>query len=243
MKTIIVGIIQARMGSTRFPGKMKARLGGIPLIEWVIRRTKQSALLDKIVLATSRATENDYLEEVALKWGVDVFRGDENNILSRFISVVAKTNADIVVRICGDNPFICAPEIDRVVQLYLDQRPDYAFNHIPCLYNNYIDGLGAEVLSSELLLNIEKSTNDPRHLEHVTIYLWDNFADYKIATLKAPEQYSHPEIILDVNTQDDLLYLENHLLDSSERDIKPESYDVSALINKIISHRDKSIAR
>ena len=231
----VIGIIQARMGSTRFPRKMSADLGGYPIIDWVIRRSKQSKLVHKLVLATSTKTENDYLVERAKKYSINIYRGSENNVLSRFLEVADEENADVIVRICADNPFICGSEIDRIVELFLKKKPAYAFNHIPAMGNNYVDGVGAEVLSFQTLTRIADHAIDAAHLEHVTKFVWNHSTDFTIQTIGAPIGLNYSEISLDVDTPEDLEYLDNHLGDIIIDRIIPESFDVKILLGRINS--------
>jgi spore coat polysaccharide biosynthesis protein SpsF len=232
MKEKIVGIIQARMGSKRFPGKMAADLCGYPVIEWVIRRTKKSKMLDEIWLATSVLKENDYLQGIAEQWGIKVFRGDEENVLSRFVEVANISEAKIIVRICADNPLITATEVDRIIRYYLKKRPDYAFNHIPKMGNGYVDGLGAEVLSREILSKIDKLSGSKSQREHVIKYIWENNSQFIIITIKAPRKYNYPEISLDIDTNSDLLFIKNTLLSLSNK-IVPEDIVIGEIIARI----------
>ena len=229
----VIGIIQARMGSTRFPGKMSADLGGYPIIDWVIRRSKRSQLVHKLVLATSTLSENDYLVERAKKYSITSYQGSENNVLSRFVQVAKKENAGVIVRICADNPFICGNEIDRIVKLFLTKKPDYAFNHIPGMGNNYVDGIGAEVFSLKTLTKIADNAIGAAHLEHVTKFLWDHSTDFTIETIRAPVGLNHTEISLDIDTSEDLEYIDNHLSNIREKEIIPELFNVKILLNNI----------
>jgi len=199
-----IGIIQARMGSTRLPGKSMKILGKKPILQHVIDRAKAAKTLDKIVLATSMAKENDILEELARESGIEVFRGPEEDVLGRFVLAGKKYNADIVVRICADNPLIAPEEIDRIVEHHIKTRADYSFNHIPKLNNNYPDGLGCEVMNFSILEEIHHLTSEKSHQEHVTEYIWDNKERYNIATVKAPPEITGPDIKLDVDTEEDL---------------------------------------
>jgi len=199
------------MGSTRLPNKMSLDLGGFPIIDWVITRSKRSKLIDKFILATSSSIENDYLIEVSNKHMIESYRGSENNVLSRFLEIALKENADIVVRICADNPLIDWDEIDRIIEYFLTHNFDYAFNHIPALDNNYVDGVGAEVISSKSLYKIGNMNLDANYLEHVTKFIWNNKKLFNIGILKAPLELSFPTIRLDVDTKEDLLFLINNL--------------------------------
>jgi spore coat polysaccharide biosynthesis protein SpsF len=192
------------MGSTRFRGKMMERLGRHRIIEWVLRRTLRATMLDQVVLATSTAVENDVLRDVAEQLSVAALSGSEDDVLSRFVSAADEYGADYVVRVCADNPFIAPEEIDRIARFYLDETPDYAFNHIPKIGNMYPDGLGAEILSSALLHRLGVSTTESRHREHATLYIWDHMDEFRIETIPAPREIAFPSVKLDVDTPADL---------------------------------------
>ena len=199
------------MGSTRYPGKMSKKLGEYPLIDWVIQRSKESKLLDEIILATSSSRENNFLINRAKLNSIKSFKGSENNVLSRFLEIGIIEKANICVRICGDNPLICGSEIDRIINFYLRQRPDYAFNHIPLCNNNYVDGVGAEVFSFDILKTIASEDLNKDHLEHVTKYFWDNNSIFEILTFEAPKMLAFPNVSLDINTKNDFLFINNIL--------------------------------
>ena len=199
------------MGSTRYPGKMSKKLGEYPLIDWVIQRSKESKLLDEIILATSSSRENNFLINRAKLNSIKSFKGSENNVLSRFLEIGIIEKANICVRICGDNPLICGSEIDRIINFYLRQRPDYAFNHVPLCNNNYVDGVGAEVFSFDILKTIASEDLNKDHLEHVTKYFWDNNSIFEILTFEAPKMLAFPNVSLDINTKNDFLFINNIL--------------------------------
>ena len=222
-KPRILGGVQARIGSKRLPAKMLEYLGQYKILEWVLLRTSRAVMLDQIVLLTSAAPENRVLGEIAANLSIPTLYGSEDDVLSRFVHAAKQFNADYVVRVCADNPFIAAEEIDRLVRFYLDRLPDYAFNHIPEMGNAYPDGLGAEILSSTVLERIATSSSEPRHREHVTRYLWDHCHEYRIETLKAPEEIAFPDVKLDVDTREDLELLRSIVrgldIDSSARQV------------------------
>lgn len=204
-KKKIVGIIQARMASSRLPGKMIKNLGDYPLLRWVFERVRLSRLLDELILATTDAPEDDSLVTLAKQCDVSVYRGDCQDVLARFVGAAHQTHADIVVRICADNPFVAPEEIDRVVTAFLENRPDYAFNHIPKMKNGYPDGLGAEVLESRLLEKIERKALLPHYREHVTSYIWEHLDEFRIFAVPCPPSLQgYPQMKLDVDTEEDL---------------------------------------
>jgi len=199
-----VGIIQARMTSSRLPGKMMMDLCGYPVIHWVIERTKRSAFLNELVLATTVNNEDDCLCRVAEDFGISVYRGDENDVLLRFIGAAKLHEAETVVRICADNPLVAPEEIDRLVQFFHYEKPDYAFNHRPGMGNGYPDGLGAEATSLKILEGIAQATTEKRYREHVTLYIWDNPQAFTIRSFPCSSPYNEPRMKLDIDTIDDL---------------------------------------
>lgn len=201
MKTI--NVIQARMGSTRLPGKsMMELLPGLTLIEMVIRRVMNSKLAEKTVLATSVNSDCDPLCEIAERCECDVVRGSETDVLSRFVTVVGEYKPDAIVRICADNPFVSPVEIDKLIQFFNKNNFDYAYNNDPDLCG-LPDGLGAEIVESKILREIYLSASLLQK-EHVTQYILDNVHHFKVGMLKADRQLNYPEIKLDIDTPEEL---------------------------------------
>jgi aminopeptidase-like protein/spore coat polysaccharide biosynthesis protein SpsF (cytidylyltransferase family) len=199
-----VALVQARMGSTRFPGKMLALLNGRPILEWVLHRVSLAKLIDSIVLATSDQAQDDPLIKLAKKLGVSVFRGSETDVLDRLASASAIAEAETVIRVCADNPFIDAAEIDRLISYYSEHSCDYACNHQDRLGSKYADGFGAEILSSALLQQLAVSVTDFRYREHATLYLWEHQDQFNLHAVKAPNALAFPELRFDVDLPKDL---------------------------------------
>lgn len=208
MRRRTAAVIQARMGSVRFPGKMLARLGTHNVLEWVIFRLRRALTINQIVLATSILSRDDPLAELAVREGIVVYRGSEADVLGRFVCAGELVNADAIVRVCADNPFIDPVEVDRLVHFFQEHPVDYACNHQNRLDSGYADGFGAEILSSALLKRIAKASVDARHREHVTLFVWDNDSKYEIASIPAPAGLAYPELRFDVDTPDDLKNLQ-----------------------------------
>lgn len=218
-----VALIQARLGSTRLPCKTMLSLHGLPVIDWVVRRTRKAALIDEVVVATSDRPENDVLEYHLSRQGVAVFRGPEDDVLERFRLAGAAHGAEQVVRICADNPLIWGPAIDDLIRFWRSENAagacDYAYNHIP-RGNSYPDGLGAETLSYALLADIAARATLPAHREHCLSYIWDNPGQYRIRTFDpATPALRRPDLKLDMDTPED--YRALALLDIHP-DITPE---------------------
>lgn len=194
------------MGSVRFPGKMLASLAGRPVLEWVLRRADR-AQVDKVVLATTDLARDDPLQELAESLAVPVYRGSEFDVLERFAGAANTFDADTVIRVCADNPFVDPAEIDRLINYFLENRCDYACNHQDRIGSRYADGFGAEILSNDLLQKIADVACEARHREHVTLYLWDHADDFALRSVPAPAELAFPQLRFDVDTPGDLDYL------------------------------------
>ncbi|MDN5098600.1 NTP transferase domain-containing protein [Aliarcobacter butzleri] len=198
-----VAIIQARLGSTRLPYKMLLSLHGKPIIEWVISRVQKSKLLDDIIVAIPISKDNDVLAKYIHELGIKVYRGSESNVLNRFYEAVKNENVTHIVRICADNPLIDWEEIDNLIKFYQKNSCDYAYNHIP-KDNLYPDGLGAEIISFELLNHMNKVVASQHHKEHCLSYIWDNKEKYIIKTFDPLDKELHqPNMKFDIDTFDD----------------------------------------
>ena len=164
-----IAIIQARMGSTRFPGKMTKKLAGKSLLWHVINRAKQAKLIDQVIVATGRQPANLVLVKEAQKCAVPGYRGSETDVLSRYYYCAKKYHAQTIVRITGDCPLIDPQVIDQVIKLFQKSRVDYASNvHPP----TYPDGLDMEVFSFAALSRAFREARLSSEREHVTPYIW-----------------------------------------------------------------------
>ena len=143
-----LAIVQARMGSVRFPGKVLKKINNKSLIEILLARLSQSKYIDKIILATSVNSVNDKLSQDVKALGYDVFRGSEDNVLERYYLAAKQYNPSTVIRITGDCPIIDPILVDQVVGMYMKNDVDYVSNnHLP----TYPDGLDTEVFSFKAL--------------------------------------------------------------------------------------------
>ncbi|MCU0800968.1 MAG: aminotransferase class III-fold pyridoxal phosphate-dependent enzyme [Rhodobacteraceae bacterium] len=166
MKT--VAVIQARMGSTRLPGKVLMPLAGMPAIDLMLARLSRCTTLDGCVVATSTEAGDDVLAAHLTAGGVQVFRGSEKDVLARFTGAAQMAGATTVVRLTGDCPLIDPGVVDRVVRAYHAGDVDYCSNVAP---PTYPDGLDTEVFSMAALQQAHAQATAPAHREHVTLYL------------------------------------------------------------------------
>lgn len=173
----VVAVVQARMGSTRFPGKVMRPVFGTPMIGLLLRRLARARSVDQIVLATSSDPRNDALAEYACSLGHVVVRGDENDVLDRFYRAASQVGADVVVRITGDCPLVDPEIVDAVVRDFMAAGADYASNVQP---PTFPDGLDVEVFSFEALAAAHSRATESREREHVTPLLRESAAFKRI---------------------------------------------------------------
>lgn len=219
-RTVI--LVQARMGSTRLPGKMLMPLAGKPLLAWVLEGALAARLAGQVVLCTSEGAENDPLAELAQGLGVAVFRGSEDDVLGRFIAAGRLHDAEWVVRVCGDNPFVNGAEIDRLIAFFAGHACDYACNHVPRSGNNYPDGLGAEITTLALLEEAARQSADPQDREHVTRHLVAHPERYRQGLPPAPPEIAFPQVKLDIDTPEDYQRMERLALALAQRGLSPQ---------------------
>jgi glutamate-1-semialdehyde 2,1-aminomutase len=163
-----VAIVQARMGSTRFPGKVMMPICGTPMIGLLLRRLADSTLVDQVILATSKVSCNDPLAEYVQKLGYSVFRGDEDDVLDRYYIAAKEVAADSVVRVTGDCPLIDPVVVDEVISKFHNDGVDYASNTLP---PTYPDGLDIEVFTFRALETAWNQAKADGEREHVTPFI------------------------------------------------------------------------
>ena len=164
----IVALVQARMGSTRLPGKVLKTIVNKPMIELLLTRLSQSSELNEIVVATSDDSQNDQLQLVVESLGFSCTRGSEKDVLSRFYESAKFSGADIIVRITGDCPLVDSILVDECIKGYKNSNVDYFSNVDPA---SYPDGLDIEVMSFESIKRANNETNSEFDREHVTPYI------------------------------------------------------------------------
>jgi spore coat polysaccharide biosynthesis protein SpsF (cytidylyltransferase family) len=162
----VVAIIQARIGSTRLPGKIGMMLAGRPMLAQEIMRVKEATTLDAAVIATTDKLEDNAVIELAKECGVHVFRGSENDVLDRFYKSAKDARADTVVRLTGDCPLMDSNVIDEVVEHFRSGEADYTITP-----DNYPEGLDVEVFTFVALERAWKNAKLHSEREHVTPYI------------------------------------------------------------------------
>ena len=167
----VIAIVQARLGSIRFPSKVLKEIEGKTLIEILFHRLGQSKKIDNIILATTENTEDDKLAKLVEHLGYQVFRGNEKDVLDRYYHAAIKNQPTTIVRITGDCPIIDSNLVDNIISIYEKEDVDYVSNTNP---PTFPDGQDIEVFSFQSLKIAHESTEDPFDREHVTPFIKTN---------------------------------------------------------------------
>lgn len=176
----VVTIVQARMSSSRLPGKVMKMILDKPILERQLERMQHSKLCGQIVVATSTNKNDDIIEEYCIQNGIEIFRGDENDVLDRHYQCALKYEADIVAKIPSDCPLIDARVIDKVFDYYFSNQFDFVSNLHPA---SYPDGNDVEIFRFSALEKAVKEANKKLEREHTTPYFWENPQLFKIGNL------------------------------------------------------------
>ncbi len=191
-KSCTIAIIQARMGSTRLPGKVMRQVQGVPLIQTLIQRLQLAKSIDQIVLATSTEPVNDSLEVFVSGLGIPVFRGSETDVLDRYYQAAKSYQPKTVIRITGDCPLIDPKLVDLVVEEFNHQKVDYLSTANDC----FPDGLDTEVFKFSALEEAHNKATTPHEREHVTPFL-KNSTHIKRGEYREKENHSNQRWTVD----------------------------------------------
>lgn len=178
---MILAILQARMSSTRLPGKVLAPILGRPLILLAIERIERAASLDGLVLATSLDRSDDELAQVAEDAGVVVRRGSLNDVLGRYLMVADEMKPDHVVRLTGDNALTDPSVIDRVVSRHVESHADYTSNTVE---RTFPRGLDVEVASAASLREVGRVAGSASEREHVTLGIYKRPETFRVEQVR-----------------------------------------------------------
>ena len=182
-------IIQARMGSTRLPGKVMMKVDKTnTILSHVINQLKNSKKIDKIIIATTDLQEDDVIVNHAKILKTNLFRGNAVDVLDRYYQCAKKFSSKIIVRITADNPLIDPNIVDDIINQFLKNSSDYITNANP---RTYPYGTEVEVFSFQALEKASNNAKKPSEREHVTAYFYNNKNKFKISIVKYSEDISH----------------------------------------------------
>jgi spore coat polysaccharide biosynthesis protein SpsF len=238
---MILVIIQARTGSSRLPNKVMKKVLGKPLINYLLERVSVAEKVDKIILATTTKTEDDYLAKHVISLGYDVFRGSEDDVLSRYYHAfyefkdeLEETNA--IIRITGDCPLIDPYLIDEVIKVYQAKSMDYV-----ALSPDFSEGLDVEIFSEGLLTQAFNEAKLPSEREHVALFFHNNKLLFNMYRVQNSSDDSSYRITVDEEkdfavVRSIIEYFSNNDLEMNTQNIKdyldsnPNIYNINAKI-------------
>jgi spore coat polysaccharide biosynthesis protein SpsF len=175
MKTL--AILQARISSSRLPGKVLKEINGKPMIYWQILRTLQAKQISKLVVATSTDASDDILVDFLTSAKIDFYRGSLENVLSRFEAIADLYKPENIVRLTADCPLVMPEVVDMVVHNFLESKVDYVSN---TLKRTFPDGLDVEVFSSQALSKLHTFNLTNEEKEHVTLGIYSRPKDFSL---------------------------------------------------------------
>ena len=197
-----IALIQARMTSSRLPGKVLQDICGRPMLLRVVERVKQTKRVDSVAVITSVHESDDDIEQCCKDNGIHYFRGNLDDVLDRYYQAALHFHADVVVRITADCPLLDPEIVDRVVGIFHDGDYDYVSNTLECTYP---DGLDTEVFRFVTLEKARRGAGLKSEREHVTAYIYKHPELFRLGVLKHPEDLS--ELRWTVDTLPDLQFV------------------------------------
>jgi len=204
----VVAIIQARMGSTRLPGKVMMEIQGKSMLQHVIERVSRAKLVDEVVIAASSLADAEVFSPLTTFYpGEHIL---ENDLVGRYYKCAKVFKAGLIVRVCADNPCIEPGEIDKLIETYPKNSHFQTLwqNAQPHNGNNYPDGIGAELYTLEQLDLSNTMMVEPNFREHPHKFYYENIGyGTSVTGPQCPPEFARPDLRLDVNTQEDLNYI------------------------------------
>jgi spore coat polysaccharide biosynthesis protein SpsF len=199
MKTVDA-IIEARMGSSRLPGKVMLKIKNIPIIDLMLQRLKKTKGIRKIILATSINKKDDILENWAKKRKVICYRGSEENVMQRVLLAAKKNKVKHILNLTADCPLIDPFIISQFISIYKSNDCDYLNN---CKFRSYPDGMDIQIYPTKILQNSYKFSDTKRLREHVTLHILENEDKYRHLNIISEPRLNFPNLRLTLDDIDD----------------------------------------
>jgi len=201
----IIATIEARMSSSRLPGKVLKPILGRPNLELLIERLRLARGLNDVVVATTTNPADDAIEALARTLGVRCYRGSEDDVLDRVLQAAKSVNADVIVEITGDCPLIDPGVVDQLVDRYLSNKFDYVAN---TLHRTFPRGLDTQVFATRTLEEVWSLTQDPADREHVSLYIYEHPERFSLHNVESVLPEKHWQHRLTVDTPEDFALIE-----------------------------------
>ena len=199
-KEKIVATIEARMTSSRLPGKVLLPIAGMSVLEMMIGRLKRSRYLDGICIATTTNSDDDPVEALGRRFGVDVFRGSESDVLGRVLGAAESVSADIIVEAMADSPFVDPELVDHGIEEFFTHDVDYAAN---CIKDTYAVGFEVQVFPTKVLAEVANLTDDIIDRTHVTYFIYMHPEKYRTYNWEAPLELVAPNFRMTLDEESD----------------------------------------
>lgn len=222
--------IEARMRSSRLPGKVLLPVAGKPLLEHLVERLRRVPSLDEIVMATTIGGTDAPLVRLSSQLGIGCFRGSEQDVLGRVADAARTFQADVIVEITSDCPLIDPGIVERCIRKYLETGADYVSN---ALKPSYPMGMNAQVFARHTLEEVSRLTHDPADREHVSLYIYSHPEKYRLLNVAASQQHTRPKLRLTLDTIEDYEVI-SAIFGSLYTDKK--DFDLSDILTFLDSH-------
>jgi spore coat polysaccharide biosynthesis protein SpsF len=184
----ITAIVQARMGSTRLPGKVLMDLGGKTVLARVLHRLHRASRIHEVVVATTNCAGDDAVVTECARLQISCFRGSEHNVLDRYVRTAEKCRSDLIVRVTADCPLVDPELVNEVVDACITRQVDLSCNDVP---HTFPRGLDVEAFTSETLYRVHDMAKQPCQCEHVTALIYDRPDIFRTYAIKGPRNLSH----------------------------------------------------
>jgi spore coat polysaccharide biosynthesis protein SpsF len=234
MKT--TAVIQARLGSTRLPGKVLKQLYGRTVLDWVIDRVRSAQRVNEIIVATSISSTDDEIMDFCRGRNVQCLRGSCDDVLGRFAMVGGKCRADWIVRVNSDNPFIDPVYIDRLVKAAADNQQNMDYMSYCSVDGTHVMltalGFFAEIVSNTCLQKANRLIKEPYLREHVTIGIYQNTNNYRVSLYPLPEIFNRDDLRFTLDTKEDYQFLTTVFSELKEKALAISAEEVIGLAKK-----------
>ena len=230
----IAFIVQARSGSTRLPNKMNMPFyKNQSILDIILNRLKTHFKDIPVILATTINSKDDAIVETGKRNQVKIYRGSEDNVLSRFVEASKEFSVKHVIRICADNPFISVRYLEELIEFYKNEKVDYVSfisdSGLPAMKTHY--GFFAEITSSKTLETASQKTQDPFYGEHVTNFIYGNPDLFSLNFIKIPSEIENANIRLTVDTLEDFTTCQKIYAYLTHQNLSAEPASIITYIN------------
>ncbi len=229
-------VLQARMSSSRFPGKVLKPLLGRPMLEVELERLRRARRLDTLTVATSVDASDNAIEAFCRSKGVPCFRGPLDDVLDRYYRAARSAELDVVARVTGDCPLSDPAIVDLVIDEFFNRGVDYCANTVPPDDSTFPDGTDVEVFSFAALERAWREAKKPSEREHVTFYFWQTTGLFKTSRVDWPEKLT--DYRLTVDYPEDLDFVAAVLEELGKRGQSGSMTEIIALLKEKPSLRE-----